>query len=406
MTGDLFSSGNRQGAPVPRSQPSKPAGGEGARPLTITRLNALAKQLLESSYPPLWVSGEVTGWKQAATGHCYFCLRDKFAQIRCVMFQADADRLPITPDEGLEVRALGTLTLYEKRGDFQFKVKILEGSGAGGLWRLAFEKLRLKLEKEGLLAPERKRPLPAFPTTVGVVTSPVGAALHDILHVIERRAPWTRVIFSPARVQGEGAGQDIARAIRLFSRLGLANVVIVGRGGGASEDLWSFNEEVVARAIAESTVPVVSAVGHEIDITIADLVADARAPTPSAAAERVVPDRSAIIRELAGLRMRMAAASRRRVSAVRREFDASARDLDSLVKMQVRNQRDRLGQLAGKLDALSPLAALGRGYAVALADNGRVLRSADDFQQDDTFTLRVVDGSVGCRVIDSTGSSA
>lgn len=405
MTGDLFGNSGRGDAPaMPRSQTSKPASGEGARPLTITRLNALAKQLLESAYPPLWVSGEVTGWKQAATGHCYFCLRDKFAQIRCVMFQTDADRLPTTPEEGMEVRALGTLTLYEKRGEFQFKVKILEGAGAGGLWRLAFEKLRLKLEKEGLLAAERKRPLPALPVTVGVVTSPSGAALHDILHVIERRAPWTRVVFSPARVQGEGAGQDVARAIRLFSRLRAADVVIVGRGGGAAEDLWAFNEEVVARAIAESEVPVVSAVGHEVDTTIADLVADARAPTPSAAAERVVPDRGAIVRELSGLRLRMATASRRRVTSTRRDLDGFQRDLDSLMRMQLRSRRDQIAAFAGRLDALSPLAALSRGYAVAQDSTGRVLRSVKSFAPDSRFRLRVSDGSVDCRVEDANRS--
>jgi exodeoxyribonuclease VII large subunit len=406
MTWDLFSDSGRPDAAPRAGQPARPAAGEGARPLTITRLNALAKQLLESAYPPLWVTGEVTGWKQAATGHCYFCLRDKFAQIRCVMFQADADRLPTTPDEGLEVRALGTLTLYEKRGDFQFKVKILEGAGAGGLWRIAFEKLRLKLEKEGLLAAQRKRPLPAFPGRVGVVTSPVGAALHDILNVIERRAPWTRVVFSPARVQGEHAGQDVARAIRLFSKVGGVDVVIVGRGGGAAEDLWAFNEEVVARAIAASPVPVVSAVGHEVDITIADLVADARAPTPSAAAELVVPDRAAIVRELSRLQLRLATASRRRVTRARQELTAYARDLDSLARTRVRHGRERLGQLAGRLDALSPLAALRRGYAVPLNQDSRLLRRIADFEPGERVQLRVVDGVVGCRVEEIRGSDA
>jgi exodeoxyribonuclease VII large subunit len=397
MGWDLFSAGGERDNAPRAARPSATAA-QGAKPLTITRLNALAKQLLESSYPPLWVSGEVTGWKQAATGHCYFSLRDKFAQIRCVMFHSDADRLPTTPEEGMEVRALGTLTLYEKRGEFQFKVKILEGAGAGGLWRLAFEKLRQKLDKEGLLAAERKRPLPAIPSTVGVVTSPVGAALHDILHVIERRAPWTRVLLSPARVQGDGAGNDVARAIRLLGKSGEADVIIVGRGGGATEDLWAFNEEVVARAIAASPIPVISAVGHEVDVTIADLVADARAPTPSAAAERAVPDRLTLARELSSLRVRLANASRRRITRTRSDLVAYRRELESLMRLQLRSRQERLGQLAGKLDALSPLAALSRGYAVPLDNGNRVLRKTGDFKATDRFVLRVVDGKVICVV--------
>src|SRR5262245_48496139 len=248
MNWDLFDK-PRDAEPAPRAPRSGPVV-EPVQALTVTGLNALAREMLESAFPPIWVSGEVTGWKRAQTGHCYFSMRDKQSMIRCVMFRADVERLPTMPNEGMQVRTLGTLTLYEKRGEFQFVVKILEGVGAGGLWRLAFEKLKATLEAEGLLRLECKRPLPAHPTTVGVITSPFGAALHDIVHVIQRRAPWTRVVFAPARVQGQGAALDVARAIRLFARARVADVLIVGRGGGATEDLWSFNEEVVARAIA------------------------------------------------------------------------------------------------------------------------------------------------------------
>ncbi len=368
------------------------------RAYSVAAVNAMARRLLEGTVPPLWVAGEVTGWKRYASGHCYFTLRDANARLRCVMFRTDAQRLPTEPEEGMEVRALGTLTLYEKGGEFQLVVRELEAQGAGGLWRLAFERLRAKLEAEGLLAPERKRPLPRFPATVGVITSPAGAALHDILHVIERRAPWTRVLFCPARVQGEGAAEDLARALDLFRVAPIAEVLIVGRGGGSVEDLWAFNEEVLARAIAASPIPVVSAVGHEVDVTIADLVADARAPTPSAAAELVVPDRAALGREVAVLTARMGAAVRRRVSGARDEVDGLRDALGDAIGQTLRRRAERLDAAAARLDALSPLAALRRGYAVPLGEDGRILRSARQFESGGRVRLRVVDGRVDCRI--------
>ncbi|HEX7091384.1 MAG TPA: exodeoxyribonuclease VII large subunit [Longimicrobiales bacterium] len=368
------------------------------RAYTVSAVNAMARRLLEGSVPPLWVAGEVAGWKRYASGHCYFSLRDASARLRCVMFRADAQRLPTEPEEGMQVRALGTLTLYERGGDFQLIVRELEGKGAGGLWRLAFERLRSRLEAEGLLAPERKRPLPRFPATVGVITSPSGAALHDILHVIERRAPWTRVLFCPARVQGDGAAQDLARAMRLFASVRMADVLIIGRGGGSVEDLWVFNEEAVARAIAASPVPVVSAVGHEVDVTIADLVADVRAPTPSAAAERVVPDGAAVGREVALLAARLGAAARRRVSRGREELTVLRDRLGETARAALRAREKRLEAAAGKLDALSPLAALRRGYAVPLGADGRILRTTRQFRPGAPVRLRVVDGRVDCTV--------
>ena len=395
MSPDLFDSG--ASGRIPKPQADKRSVSSTVKPLTVTGINQLAKGLLENSYPPLWVTGEVTGWKAAATGHCYFTLRDRTAQIRCVMFQRDASRLPMMPEEGLQVRALGSLTLYEKRGDFQFLVRSLEGEGAGGLWRVAFEKTKAKLEAEGLLDPARKRRIPRFPSVVGVVTSPVGAALHDILTVVRRRAPWTRIIFSPARVQGVGANQEIARAIRLFAKANVADVLIVGRGGGSTEDLWSFNEELVARAIADSPIPVVSAVGHEVDITIADLVADARAATPSAAAELVVPDRLAISRELDAWRGRMANGLKRRVSLRGRDLVRQDARLRRSIDVRLKESRQHIAAVASQLDALSPLASLKRGYAVPLRDS-RVLRSAAEFANGSQFTLRVRDGAIPCRV--------
>jgi exodeoxyribonuclease VII large subunit len=369
----------------------------GSDDYTPSTLNAFARSLIEQALPPVFLRGEVTGWKRyGSSGHCYFTLRDAGAQVRCVMWGRDAARLPADPEEGMEVRAFGTVTLYEKRGDFQFTVRELEAGGGDGLWRLAFEKLRVRLEAEGLLAAERKRPLPAHPGVVGVVTSAAGAALHDIVHVIGRRAPWTRVVVSHARVQGEGAGADVARALTALDRAGMCDLIIVGRGGGSTEDLWAFNEEVLARAIAGCAVPVISAVGHETDVTIADLVADCRAPTPSAAAERAVPDRASLAREGDALLARLERAIDRRVAAVQGTSEALAAALENATRRALRRRQERAHRCAEMLDALSPLAALRRGYAVPLSGTGRVLRRVADFAPGARFTLRVADGAVSC----------
>ncbi|HSJ16090.1 MAG TPA: exodeoxyribonuclease VII large subunit [Longimicrobiales bacterium] len=384
--------------------------------LTVSALNALARNVLERGVGTVWVAGEVTGWKRYPSGHCYFTLRDAHAQMRCVMFRMEAQRLPADPGEGMRVRVLGALTIYEKKGDFQFVVRELEARDAGGLWKVAFEKLRAKLEAEGLLARERKRPLPLYPAAVGIVTSPVGAALQDMLHVIGRRAPWVRVVLSPARVQGRGAALDVARAIARVTRGPAVDVVIVGRGGGGIEDLWAFNEEPVARAIVACPVPVISAVGHETDVTIADLVADFRAPTPSAAAECAVPDGEALSAQLLAcyVRLRQAlgrGAVRQRQQVARlhadlercmraRAADASGHTrelgaaLEDAVAARVRHTRDRLRRIAGTLDALSPLAVLQRGYAVAQDEQGRVLRRTGDLPAGRSFRLRLGDGTV------------
>jgi exodeoxyribonuclease VII large subunit len=388
--------------------------------LGVAALNARVREMLESRVPPLWVEGEISGWKRHSSGHRYFCLRDADAQINAVLFRSDAQRLPAEPEEGMHVRVFGSVTLYGRRGDYQLVARRVEATGDGGLWRLAFDKLRAKLDREGLLDPARKRALPLHPRTVGIVTSPVGAALHDILHVIERRAPWTRVVLSPARVQGEGAAWDVARAIELFGRSGIAvDVVIVGRGGGSIEDLWAFNEERVARAIAACPVPVISAVGHEVDVTIADLVADLRAPTPSAAAEYAVPDGSALRDELAAARLRLARTLRRFAVRRREQLDVTrerlehrvhrivekrheqvgvARErLDRRVHRIVEKRRATLAQLTARIDALSPLQSLARGYAVPLDEQGRILRRTTDFAVGAPFRLRVADGTIGGR---------
>lgn len=364
---------------------------------SVSAVNAAARGALEGVFPPLWVTGEVANFTRARSGHCYFTLRDNASQLRCVMWREEARRLPTTPAEGMQVRALGRLTLYEPRGEFQLVVSDLDARG-DGLWKLAFERLRARLDAEGLTAPSRRRPLPRVPRCVGVVTSPSGAALRDVLAVVRRRAPWTRVVLSGCRVQGDGAAAEIAAAIHRLGEARCADVVIVGRGGGSIEDLWAFNEEEVARAIAGCPVPTITAVGHEVDVTIADLVADLRAPTPSAAAEAAVPDSAALRREVAGLRGRLHAAAEARLEEVRSAASGVGARLAGAAERAVRARRERVSAAAGKLQVLSPLSALARGFALPVSPERRLLRSAAEFAPGARFTLTVADGAVPCRV--------
>ena len=387
---------------------------------SVTQVNRAVRGLLEDTIESLWIGGEVANWTRARSGHCYFTLKDEQSQLRSVMFKTEAETLLADPAEGTTVRAFGGLTLYEARGEYQLVVRRLEVQDAEGLWRQAFERLRLKLEAEGLLAPERKRALPRFPTAVGVVTSLAGAALADILTVVRRRAPWTRVVVRGARVQGEGSGDEVAEAIAALGGSGLVDVLIVGRGGGSLEDLWAFNEEVVARAIVACPVPVISAVGHEVDVTISDLVADVRAPTPSAGAEAAVEDGEGLSDALGVTRTRMSGAlraitfRRREVLGVRlgqlrrsgvglvqprREAVSRTGDrMESAVRGIATLKKARLTEVAGKMDVLSPLATLGRGYALPQDASGRILRTVEAFEKGDRFSLRVSDGSVPCEV--------
>jgi len=369
------------------------------RVVSVAEVNVLARDLLEGGMPPLWVGGEVSNFTRARSGHCYFTLRDDSAQIRCVLWRDDARRLPAEPAEGMEVRVLGQVTLYERRGDFQLNVRSVEASGEG-LWKLAVERLRERLSAEGLLDPARRRPLPSYPRCVGIVTSLHGAALRDIVSVIRRRAPWTEVAVAGCRVQGEGAAEEIVCALERLADWGGADVAIVGRGGGSIEDLWAFNEEPVARAIAAFPVPLVSAVGHETDVTMADLVADLRAPTPSAAAEAVVPDAGEIQRTLAGARQRARRAVQRRWSGMGDRVGRAGRDLAAAAERLVRVSGERITASGARLQALSPLGVLGRGYAIPLAGDGAVLRTVDDFARDGVFDLRLRDGLVRARTLD------
>ena len=280
---------------------------------SVSEITAAIRDALESSFSDVWIEGEISNFRRAASGHLYFILKDADAQLRCVFFRQDARLLRFQPDDGLAVRARGRLTVYESRGDYQLLVQLLEPLGAGAL-QLAFEQLKRKLAEEGLFDADRKRPLPLLPRRIGLVTSPTGAVIADMIRILKRRFPGLHLRLYPVRVQGDGAAEEIAEAIRYFNRAAAADLLIVGRGGGSLEDLWPFNTEIVARAIAASTVPVISAVGHETDFTIADFVADLRAPTPSAAAELAVRSRADFTAAIGNLQDRLGRAVRYRLA--------------------------------------------------------------------------------------------
>jgi exodeoxyribonuclease VII large subunit len=389
------------------------------RPYTVAQVVEAARGALEGAFPALWVEGEISSFKAYPSGHWYFSLKDPAAQLRCVMWRSDARRVPATPDEGLRVFARGALTISPKRGELQLVVRELLATTEGGFFAIALARARSALEKDGLLDPARKRRLPAFPRAIGVITSPEGAVWHDIVAVVGRRWPAAELVLIGARVQGDGAADDLVRALALANRLERLDVLIVGRGGGSREDLWAFNEERVARAVAAARVPTIAAVGHETDVTLTDLVADARAPTPSAAAEKAVPDRVEVRRRLETTAAGLAAAVERRLELAGARLGHTATRLGSAVDRRVAGATARLRQaaalmaaacdtrltareaalarLTASLDALSPLKVLERGYAVARDADGRVLRQIADFPPGRLFRLRVTDGEVPAR---------
>src|ERR1700690_2290767 len=291
----------------------------GRRVFTVSELNTAIHGLLEREFADVWVTGEISGTRLAASGHYYFTLKEQDAQLRCVCFRQTARYLKFKPQDGVAVIARGRIDVYEVRGEYQLLVETLEPQGRGAL-QLAFEQLKKKLAAEGLFDPARKRPIPAFPRRIGIVTSPSGAAIRELLNILERRFPGLHIRLFPAQVQGEGAVEDVCRGIEHFGASGWADVLIVGRGGGSLEDLWTFNEEAVARAIAACPVPVISAVGHETDFTIADFVADLRAATPSAAAELVIRSRQEFDRHLAEQRHKVAQWMRYLLSQMRHQL--------------------------------------------------------------------------------------
>jgi exodeoxyribonuclease VII large subunit len=340
------------------------------RVLSVSQLSQQLMAVMEERFPAVWVEGEISNFKVYGSGHAYFTLKDEGAQLRCVLFRNRARRVRFEPKDGLHVMAFGAVEVYAQRGEYQLVVELLEPRGLGAL-QLAFEQLKERLQAEGLFSPARKRPLPRFPRKIGIVTSPTGAALRDMLRVIGRRFGEIHIVVAPARVQGEGAAAEVAQGIRELNALGGVDVIIVGRGGGSLEDLWAFNDEMLARTIAVSKVPVISAVGHEVDVTIADFVADVRAATPSNAAELVVKEKRAVADSLAALTTRLRRAVGRAVGAHRERLERvrgrrvltdPARPLRDLDR-RLDDARARLRQAA--------LAAIGRaGHRVELADRG------------------------------------
>ncbi len=393
----------------------------GPKVWSITQVNRAVKEMLESSIDALWIGGEVGQWTRSRPGHCYFTLKDEQAELRAVMFARDAALLPTDPEQGMKVRCFGDLTLYERRGNYQMIVRKVEAEGEDGLWRKAFQELKGRLADEGLLADERKLPLPAYPEVIGVVSSPTGAALRDIVTVLRRRAPWSRIVLSPSRVQGEGASEELAKALDRLVESEVPDVIIVGRGGGSLEDLWAFNEEALARAIVASPIPIVSAVGHEVDVTISDLVADVRAPTPSAAAELVVPDGVVLLSDVRAAPLRLSrgvrrAAERRRarvtdrmrvlsrtmersIRPARQSVGMDSERLERSIQQSLDQKRATFSMLSGRLEALSPLATLARGYSVARTSDGTVLRRVTDFHPGLQFDLKVTDGTVEAKAV-------
>lgn len=363
---------------------------------SVSAVNRRAKAAVEQTLEPMWIEGEMTNLKDFG-GNWYFSLRDSLSQLRCVMFRDDARRLPAAPTEGMKVYAFGRATIYEKRGEYQLNVTRMMSTEAGGLFRIAFEKAKAALAQDGILDRVRK-PLPAYPRWIAVVTSVEGAALRDIMTVAGARWPVAQIAVIHTRVQGDGAVDEVVRALQLIQRLTKVDVAIVGRGGGSKEDLQVFNEERVARALAAVPVPVISAVGHETDVTLCDLVADRRAPTPSAAAEMATPDRDEVMSDLEHLGARLARGLAHRVERMDERVSWVGQRLVASVRRRVEAVSYQLSAISGRLDALSPLGTLSRGFAVARDGTGRVLRRTADFHAGDPFDLRVVDGTVKARV--------
>jgi len=396
--------------------------GEEPEVLSVSALNREARQLIEDGLGTLWVEGEVSNLARPSSGHVYFSLKDDSAQVRCAMFRQSTRRLGFEAQNGMQVLVLARVSLYEPRGDFQLIVEHMEQAGEGAL-RQRFEALKRKLAEEGLFDPDRKRPLPELPTRIGVITSPTGAALQDVLIALRRRFPAVPVLIYPTSVQGDKAAPEIVAALARASERAECDLLIVTRGGGSLEDLWPFNEEVVARAIAASAIPVIAGVGHETDFTIADFVADLRAPTPSQAAELAVPDMTEYLGRITGFRELLARASRRRIrdellrlgtfehrlgrahpgNAVRshaQRVDELEGRLRRALRQLLTTLDNRTRLIERSLAALSPLATLDRGYAiVSRADDGELLTSADAVDVGEAIDIRLARGGLGARVV-------
>ncbi len=397
--------------------------------VTVSELTRRVQRTIENAFSNVCVVGEISQFTIASSGHIYLTLKDEDAVLKAIIWRSTARKLKFELEEGLELVARGSLDVYPPRGSYQLIVREVQPRGMGAL-QLAFRKLMKRLEEEGLFRTEHKKNLPEFPRRIGVVTSPTGAAIRDIVRVVERRWPLATIYLLPRRVQGEAAAEEIAAAIRLLNaRRPDLDLMIVGRGGGSLEDLWAFNEEVVARAIFDSEIPVVSAVGHEVDTSVSDFVADARVATPSAAGENVVPDQTEVGAKVENLKNRLARSLQSKVRHARQRLDSVKRSMafrrpEMVVQERAQRvdelweklrgnfehdlamRRERVNALAGKLEALSPLRVMDRGFSVAFDSSDEVLTSVQEVEMGDTMMTRLRDGRIYSRVetVETTGN--
>ena len=389
---------------------------------SVSEANNFIKALLDAvpQLQTIFVRGEISNYKCYPSGHHYFTLKDEGSALRCVMFRGMAAKLRFRPENGMKVVAFGRIGVFPRDGGYQLYCSDLSVQGVGDL-HVAFEQLKEALGKEGLFDPAHKKPLPKYPRRIAIITSSAGAAVHDMLRILKARWPMSEVVLLPVRVQGAEAPAEIAGALRYANKWKVADLIITGRGGGSIEDLWAFNDERVARAIYASDLPVISAVGHEPDVTISDFVADARASTPSNAAEIAVPEQKELRRRLDTLSARMEQSAQKRVKALRERYEALARSrvlrdpmafiddkrllldytqrkLSTLAQAQTAQRAQRFASLAASLDALSPLKVLGRGYAVARDENGTILRAAEEASVGEKIEVLLGQGSLMCTV--------
>ncbi len=386
---------------------------------TVSQLNSYLKKIIDNNVNlnDIWIKGEISNFKLHYSGHMYITLKDEGGVLKAVMFKSAASQLNFMPEDGMKVLARGRVSVYEQGGSYQLYINEMIPDGVGALY-IAYEQLKKRLEEEGLFEQAHKKPIPQYPEKIGVITATTGAAVRDIINVITRRYPYAEIIIYPSLVQGDGAAANIVEGIEYFNKTKEIDTMIVGRGGGSIEDLWAFNEEIVARAIYASEIPIISAVGHETDFTIADFVADLRAPTPSAAAEIAVPSQMELFARIGMTEQRLKTALVQSVEKRRIKLDGiKLRDprekindymitLDNYIKqmqvsfsMLIAKDKERLAKACAKLDALSPLQVMARGYAIASKEDGSVIRSAKELCADDEFRLRFSDGEKNCRVL-------
>ena len=388
---------------------------------TVGELTRNIRRILEGSFGTVWVEGEVSNFTSHQSGHMYFSIRDKDSVLSSVLFRRVNYGLKFKIENGMHILCFGKISVYDKRGQYQLIVEKIEPKGAGAL-QIAFEQLKEKLRKEGLFDESRKKSIPSLPQRVGVVTSPTGAAIKDILNVAKRRFSNIEIIINPVRVQGDMAKGEIVEALDLFNALGNVDLIILGRGGGSLEDLWTFNEEIVARAISRSEIPIISAVGHQVDYTISDFVSDLRAPTPSAAAELVIPKKEDLTKALDGFSERMGNALLSKIDFMtetlttlgkryifrepfniviqrEQEIDDLTRELTSKSALLVKFKEETVNTFAAKLEALSPLGILARGYSITIQEkNGKIIKNAENLKKNDRIRTKFAKGEITSKV--------